>query len=307
MPCTHNAALPSPYRMYEPNLVKTIQTMAPIREGRIQDKAFKNAPCLLYAALPEHVCEIGDAAFVDCAKLKLVDFSRIKRICAYGCMASGITSMTLNHIKRIEFCAFKDCTGLVGVNIYTKGSVHIGYNAFYNCRSLQTFIGGQETTFVVKDLAFVSCSALETFNGTVTAIGVQAFQRCSLNDRAPTFKPCVLLRQWAFSHTFICDLCIDVPCTLQADVFSNCKALRHVTLGDWHKKHTIIVHAYAFFYCPVLANVTLYEGVACAEMSFMRMPETRFVHPVAWKIVPKKHWLSTGPICLYNYTVVYPK
>lgn len=288
--------------MYEPQLVKAIQAMVSTEEGFIDERTFKNAPCLSYVQLPAYIRAIGPAAFEGCTRLTQANLRWIRQIYAYAFRGSAITSLTLNHIEVIAEYAFSYCKGLTSVHITTKGTVVINKHAFRECSSLKTFSGSKDTTFAILEGAFMNCTSLESFEGAVSTVGEEAFYKCNLGETIPTLKDSVLGR-YAFSYAHMSYVHIDVPCTIKHGAFTFCKALSTVILGDWHKKPSIIVHRSTFFYCLALARVIIHKGVSCTGMPFCGVPLVTFVYPLGWTIT-KEYRCIKDYVHLYNYNIV---
>ncbi len=186
-------------------LSKTIESLTIIK-GEIGNYAFSGYEALksiIY--LDGGVTSIGSSAFYGCSSLTSVTIGNgvesIGSDAFYAC--SGLTEITLPFVgSNISF----HFGSIFGTSFYTgsysaksgaetsstyyyiptslkKVTItggHIGYHAFYNCRSLTSVTIGDNVTSI-GDSAFYDCRVLPsiTIPGSVTSIGSDAFYGCS--------------------------------------------------------------------------------------------------------------------------------
>ena len=208
-----------------PNSVKTI--------GKL---AFGDCDKITEITLPDSVVTLGERAFSDCDTLATVNtgtgLNLIGKKCFYSC-------------DKLETVSF-------GTSVKT-----IGFEAFFGCSSLKqlTLPNGLS---VIEDHAFWGCVSLETIQiyDQLTHIGRDAFYACGKltpteEDGAfylgNTENPHLLLM--AISDKTVEEYTIhnDVKYIGQ-DVFSDCKALKAVTLPSG----VSLLCEGSFRYCSVL-------------------------------------------------------
>ena len=128
----------------------------------IDDYAFDglNSETLVEITVSENITSIGEGAFADSSKLKIILEAKpeyIGKKAFLGC--AGIERIELGEgLTEIPFEAFSGCTGLREVIL--SGTVEkISENAFELCSSLETVVA-HESLRIVEDSAFVDCDAL---------------------------------------------------------------------------------------------------------------------------------------------------
>ena len=92
---------------------------------------------------------------------------------------SSISNGNTYSVTRIEYDAFKGCSGLTSVTI-PSSVTSIGMSAFYGCSGLIS-VTIPSTVTEIGTTAFSGCSGLTsvTIPSSVTSIGNNAFSRCS--------------------------------------------------------------------------------------------------------------------------------
>ena len=148
-------------------------------------------------------------------------------------------------------------SNLVKVEIGTKVT-SIGYDAFYDCRSLQSLTIPDSVTSIGAG-AFWDCTALQsvTIGDSVTIIGNYAFRGCrelqsltlptNVNFRrinGAAFSGCILLKS------------VTIPDSVKSigiSAFDGCSGLKSVTIGN----SVTSISQYAFRSCSKLQNLTV--------------------------------------------------
>ena len=104
----------------------------------IESYAFENAKHLTEVVLADSVEEIGHSAFLDCKKLRTIDFG--------------------NSLKSIGGQAFGFCDSLTQITI-PDSVEELSYSIFSSCKNLETAVIGSGVTYIDTEI-FSGCNAL---------------------------------------------------------------------------------------------------------------------------------------------------
>lgn len=208
----------------------------------------------------------GDSeTFIDCKNLDNVVLG--KRVSSMGkgvfMNCTGLKTATIHDgCELIGTTCFKDCIKLKAIDI-PNSVLNINEQAFFNCKALQTATIGDGVT-TIGPSAFQGCEHLTdlTLGEDLKTIGYRAFYNCiSLTD--------VIIPDWVTTL---------VASYGDSETFSNCTALKSVTLG----KRITSIGKSVFQGCPNLETVTakMPEPVAVNANVFpLRQKEKLYVYP----------------------------
>lgn len=287
-----------------------------INEGlsAIKYKCFFQCASLEHIVLPKTVTSIGSDAFYKCEKLKTLGpiggdynvetfnvfshspFRYLSKVdvpstdvCipekAFDGCSYLETVVVPGNIKRIETCAFRDCTSLSSISL-SEGLVYVGTWAFQNCSSLPSIstpstlttldehafydcINLKEVTISeglqqIKYRCFYQCGSLEHINfpKTVTYIGSDAFYKCEkLKTLGALGSGCNIETYYIYSNApFYYVNKVTVPNTevnIPEKAFDGCKYLESIEFSSKIKK----IGNCAFRNCTSLKSVSLKEGL----------------------------------------------
>ncbi len=153
---------------------KDCQTLIMYPAGKIEEKYN------IFAT----VISIGNWAFSDCQKLKIVNLS--ENITSIGEMAfCGCKKLEKLNIpagvESIEEGTFQNCESLESITI-PNSVTSIGKSAFYNCRELNTIALSEKLTSI-GDWAFEHCEKLEKINIPKNAPCKAILERMGLSNK----------------------------------------------------------------------------------------------------------------------------
>ena len=171
------------------SIPKTIQTLGGfenctnlselvLEEGltRISGSAFWGCKSLKQVKLPSTLTSIGRDAFRRCSNLESIEFPEglqtIESDAFNGC--NKITEVTIPK-SVTSLCGFKDCDGLITVNLNNSGIVQ-GY-AFYGCDNLQNINIGENVT-EIEGSAFQKCISLKELTVPANVVDLCGFSGC---------------------------------------------------------------------------------------------------------------------------------
>lgn len=142
----------------------------------ISSKAFSFTN-ILSVKTGRNIRDIGQEAFLDCYKLKVIDLSasQHQHIAMRTCKncKSLREAYVGNYVQRIHESAFENCPSLQEITLPDTTDT-IARIAFENCTGLKS-VNSKVTT--INDSAFRGCSKLQEFNfSNVVNIGTQAFR-----------------------------------------------------------------------------------------------------------------------------------
>ncbi len=214
----------------------------------IGTKAFSGCSALETLSLSNRVSSIGSYAFYYCSSLKEMQMpDTVTSIGEYAfayCTSMAKTNLSKGLLS-ISYSAFRECTSLTDIEIpksLTTVTNHWdeGNNGiFINCYNLKN-VTFEEGVTKICDNMFMACTGLEklVIPGTVTSIGVEAFENCS-NLTEVTFADG------------------NVGVTISDEAFYNCDKLATVKMSD----KIISIGTYAFYGCEKLATINLSKSL----------------------------------------------
>lgn len=121
-----------------------------ISEGitEIGDFAFIGCSNLESITLPNTLISLGDQTFIGCSKLNKINIpSSLKKIETYVFQETGIKEMVIHKdFKSIGSCAFRICTQLKSVKVYSKNVTYAEEDVFEYCSSNLVLYGYEGST-----------------------------------------------------------------------------------------------------------------------------------------------------------------
>lgn len=170
--------------------------------AKIGLNAFNGCSSLKILSLPASVNEIANMAFMNCTSLIEIKVDE-KNSTFKGegnCLIKGNvfilgckTSVIPNGVVRIKENAFKNCEGLISINIPSSVE-EVSSQAFVGCNQLQSFVVDSKNTkyraesnylieidSVYGDILLLAGNSEETFRripNTIAIIGENSFQNC---------------------------------------------------------------------------------------------------------------------------------
>ncbi len=170
--------------------------------AKIALNAFNGCSSLKILSLPASVNEIANMAFMNCTSL--IEINVDKKNSTFkgegNCLIKGNvlilgckTSVIPNGVVRIKENAFKNCEGLISINIPSSVE-EVSSQAFVGCNQLQSFVVDSKNTkyraesnylieidSVYGDILLLAGNSEETFRripNTIAIIGENSFQNC---------------------------------------------------------------------------------------------------------------------------------
>ena len=189
---------------------------------RILSNAFKNCQSLASINLPEEMEEIGSSAFSNTGfksfTIPVVTERELGNAAFLNCkkLKNVVVSGNKKNTVVISFKCFYGCTNLKSVELPAENKkVLISKSAFSGCEKLSEIKNISQICSISK-FAFRNCKALTSFyiGEKVKAVGSLAFENCTS------------LSEVTFSNS------VDV---IYAKVFKNCTSLKTITLESKNK------------------------------------------------------------------------
>jgi hypothetical protein len=215
----------------------------------IGSNAFHSCYNLTNIIIPNSVVSIGNFAFAYCGKIGEVTItssvSSIGDDAFSGCY--GLTSLNImNGVTSIGSNAFKNCVNLTSITI-PSSVISIGSNAFRFSRGLTKIIvdadnsnyssvGGvlfnkDQTTLIYYP--YNQPLRYYTIPGTVTSIGNNAFEMCSVLTSITIPNTVKTIGEYAFSWSGLTSVTIPNSVTSIAEnTFLGCHSLTSLTMGS---------------------------------------------------------------------------
>lgn len=142
-----------------------------------------------------------------------------------------------NHVKTIGDNAFKDCKGLVGVEILAR---EIGESAFEGCENLKLATLDNDRVSKIGARAFGNCKSLQEINfpSGIESIGENAFEGCGEVKNVTLPKNLTRIEKGLFYKSNVRSVVIPVSVTyIGGKAFGECSelgALRYEgSVDDW--------------------------------------------------------------------------
>ena len=175
---------------------------------------------------------IPNSVFYNCTSLEAVNTPRATRVGVksfYNCKA--LKTFDFSKIEILDTYAFYGCSSLDNIDLinFSDNYKNIGAYTFYKCTSLKNL--GTCRPSKVGDYAFYGCTSLESFDFSNThQIGEYAFAKSGLTSIELPY--CDI-----YSHAFsecnsLKELHIKKNMCFGDYVFSNCKGLESIIIGD---------------------------------------------------------------------------
>ena len=192
------------------------------------------------------------------------------------------TSVEMSGVKKIDKIAFYK-SKVKTVNAPDAES--IGYEAFYQCTDLESFIIPNSVKTIGAE-AFFGCSKLE-FGGiptSITSIGKQAFDGSKLNGELVFPDSLTTIGDYAFENcTGISKVTYGAGMTSTGShVFSGCTGITRVILPA----NIRTIGSYAFSGCSSLATIDLSNVTTLGERCFANTGLTTLTLPASVEAVP---------------------
>lgn len=199
----------------------------------IEDEAFYNCSSLINIIIPPTISKIGKAAFMNCDKLKRIEFG-VKYITSNN-KACIYINKSQEKLKMIQDNAFKNCSSLVSFRVPRTCTI-IGKSAFMNCTSLFEIAFLQTKLNSIQFRSFFNCTSLKCFQLDVLydkeeieklynfSIGFESFMNCSslkkifINNK---FNDTISIEQNPLEFT---------ESSIKKHAFCNCSSLKIVYL-----------------------------------------------------------------------------
>lgn len=234
---------------------------------RIPDNTFQNNKELGVYVVSDKITEIGEkafyessvtkviiganvttieyGAFMNCTKLKVVDFTRaknLKSIGSYAFYGTGLEFISLpNNVETLGKDVFADCEDLKVAHLGENIRI-LDRETFGNCEAL-TSVSLPSKLRKIRSDCFGHCVSLSQIElpGNVSSIGDSAFNDCK------ALTSIRLPKRVAF---------------IPRNCFANCKSLESVEFST----NVVEIHDYAFEYCEKLVDVNVYGDMEDYDM-----------------------------------------
>ena len=247
--------------------VSVTRVTVPAGVTTIGDRAFELCSSLTRITLSEGLTKIGEAAFSQCASLTGIAIpstvTEIGESVLLGCSS-------LESIKVVNGNAKYHSDGNCLIETYT-------HTLLAGCR--ESVIPADGTVTAIGKQAFNGCSLLESIEipDGVTRIGWAAFQGCS-SLKSVTIPDSVTAIDGLTFHTCIVLESIDIPAgvtEIPKGMFSHCFSLTSVTVPDG----VTVIDQNAFHTCTALTDVTIPASVTeIADGAFYHCNALQTVH-----------------------------
>ena len=168
--------------------------------------------------------------------------------------------LTISGTGEMTSSPFRQNSNIIKSVIIENGVTSIGYQTFYDCRSLTSVTIGKSVTSIGVG-AFEDCTSLTsiTIPNSVTNIGNFAFSHCLSLTSATIGNSVTSIGVYAFTDCrSLTSITIpDSVTSISNYAFSGCESLTSATIGN----SVTSIGSYAFSGCTSLTDVTIGNGV----------------------------------------------
>ncbi len=209
--------------------------------------AFKSKKDINYVKIPDSVKTLGSYAFYSSGVSSMDIGNGVETINDYVFGNTKLTEMTLpNSVKKIGMGAFYYAGYLKRVKL-PQSLVSVPRYTFRNCVSLESV--DMPSVTEVGFNAFENAEKFDMDVSKLTKIDSFAFQNSGLTEVTLNAVNAVDINQYGGMT--------NGEQNIGNDVFSNCKKLKKVTLGDKVEK----LYAQTFAFCPALEEINIGNGL----------------------------------------------
>ena len=160
-----------------------------IEEGitSIGDYTFRLLPNLVAVELPQNLTSIGNFAFEDCKEFTTInsldDIEFFGNNAFAGCEKLQLPPINFFYLTKIGFNAFKDCKGLQSISLYSKNMYNIESYAFEGSDLAEVHLPDDAPYFIRTGL-FLGCKKLTSIiiPEVVTGIEPSTFENSGLTS-----------------------------------------------------------------------------------------------------------------------------
>ncbi len=219
----------------------------------IHGYAFYGCDSLTSIVIPNSIIRIGSSAFRNCSSLESITIPFVGA-CATACngydevfgyifgystsSSSSVSGTVYQYYDSTSNSSYKYYHYYIPTalkSIIITGGEHIGYHAFYNCKSLTSVTIGNNVASIGNS-AFSGCSSLTsvTIGNNVASIGNSAFSGCSSLTSVIIGNNVASIGNSAFSGCSSLTS-IEIPnsvISIGEKVFYNCSSLERATIGN---------------------------------------------------------------------------
>lgn len=207
----------------------------------IDANVFEGATDIQVIRMDNRIKTIGDNAFKNCKSLyRLTISANVEKIGKYafaGCEKLADLSFYEGSSRVIDTGAFKDCKGLVGVEILAR---EIGESAFEGCENLKILTLDNDIVSKIGARAFGNCKSLQeiNFSSGIESIGENAFEGCGEVQNVTLPKNLTRIEKGLFYKSNVRSVVIPASVTyIGSNAFGECSelgALRYEgSVDDW--------------------------------------------------------------------------